>query len=183
MARRLLRWERMPAAETVSPSKTILLVEDDSGARFATTLFLEDEGFSVIPASTGADALLILTHMDPPDLIVLDLMLPLMSGWDVSAELAKDERLARVPVIIFRGSWTGARRPCCASSRKTVSRSRSVPTSCSLPCGVAWRWRQICNSLQCLDGVTLYFADHWGQSWDVVLLIQTRNNQSRTPSS
>jgi two-component system sensor histidine kinase/response regulator len=103
MARRLLRWERMPAAETASPSKTILLVEDDPGVRFATTAFLEDEGFSVIPASTGADALLILRHMDPPDLIVLDLMLPLMSGWDVSAELAKDERLARVPVIILSG--------------------------------------------------------------------------------
>ena len=93
----------MPAAEMVKPSKTILLVEDDSDARLATTAFLEDEGFSVIPASTGADALLILMHMNPPDLIVLDLMLPLMSGWDVSAELAKDERLARVPVIIVSG--------------------------------------------------------------------------------
>jgi CheY-like chemotaxis protein len=103
MARRLLKPERMPAAETANPSKTILLVEDDSGVRLATTAFLEDEGFSVIPASTGADALLILMHMDPPDLIVLDLMLPFMSGWDVSAELAKDERLARVPVIILSG--------------------------------------------------------------------------------
>jgi len=93
----------MPAAEKASLSKTILLVEDDPGLRFATSAFLEDEGFSVIPASTGADAILILMHMDPPDLIVLDLMLPLMSGWDVSAELAKDERLARVPVIIFSG--------------------------------------------------------------------------------
>ena len=93
----------MPAAERASPSKTILLVEDDPGVRFATIAFLEDEGFSVIPASTGADALLILMHMDPPDLIVLDLMLPLMSGWDFSAELAKDERLARVPVIILSG--------------------------------------------------------------------------------
>ena len=93
----------MPAAERASPSKRILLVEDDTGLRFATTAFLEGEGFSVIPASTGADALLILMHMDPPDLIVLDLMLPLMSGWDFSAELAKHERLARVPVIIFSG--------------------------------------------------------------------------------
>jgi CheY-like chemotaxis protein len=103
MARRLLKSGRMPTAETANPSKTILLVEDDPDARLATTAFLEDEGFSVIPASTGVDALLILMHMDPPDLIVLDLMLPLMSGWDVSAELAKDERLARVPVIIFSG--------------------------------------------------------------------------------
>lgn len=97
----------MPATETASLSKTILLVEDDPSVRFATTAFLEDEGFSVIPASTGADALLILMHTNPPDLIVLDLMLPLMSGWDVSAELAKDERLARVPVIIFSGVADG----------------------------------------------------------------------------
>jgi two-component system sensor histidine kinase/response regulator len=93
----------MPAAESASPSKTILLIEDDPGVRFETAVFLEDEGFTVIPASTGADALLILQHIDPPDLIVLDLMLPLMSGWDVSAALANDERLARVPVVIFSG--------------------------------------------------------------------------------
>ena len=93
----------MSAAETASPLTTILLVEDDPGVCYGTTAFLEDEGFVVIPASTGADALLILQHIDPPDLIVLDLILPLMSGWDVSAELAKDERLARVPVVILSG--------------------------------------------------------------------------------
>jgi two-component system, sensor histidine kinase and response regulator len=93
----------MPASETASPSRTILLIEDDPSVRFETATFLEDEGYDVIPATTGADALLILRHIDPPDLIVLDLMLPLLSGWDVSAELAKDERLARVPVVIFSG--------------------------------------------------------------------------------
>src|SRR5215813_674715 len=82
----LARVGRMPAAETAIPSKTILLVEDDPSLRVATTTFLEDEGFCVMPASTGADALLILMHIDTPDLIVLDLVLPLMSGWDVSAE-------------------------------------------------------------------------------------------------
>lgn len=97
----------MPAAEMASPSKRILLVEDDPGVRFQTAAFLEEEGFSVIPVSNGADALLALMHLDPPDLIVLDLILPLMSGWDVSAELAKDERLARVPVIIFSGVVDG----------------------------------------------------------------------------
>ncbi len=94
----------MPAAEkTASPSKTILVVEDDPRVCFQTAAFLEEEGFSIIAASTGPLALLILKHIDPPDLIVLDLMVPLMSGWEVSAELAKDERLARVPVIIVSG--------------------------------------------------------------------------------
>jgi CheY-like chemotaxis protein len=93
----------MPAARTARRSKTILLIEDDPGVRSGTAAFLENEGFSVMPASTGADALLILKHTEPPDLIVLDLMLPVMSGWDVRAELAKDERLARVPVVIFSG--------------------------------------------------------------------------------
>ena len=96
-------WQRMPAAGTARPSKTILLIEDDPGVRHGTAAFLENEGFFVVPASTGTDALLILKHTEPPDLILLDLMLPLMSGWDVRAELAKDDRLARVPVIIFSG--------------------------------------------------------------------------------
>jgi DNA-binding response OmpR family regulator len=93
----------MLTTPTESSSKTILLIEDDPGVRSETAVFLEDEGYAVIPAATGADAMLILHHIDPPDLIVLDLMLPLMSGWDVSAELARDERLARVPVVIFSG--------------------------------------------------------------------------------
>jgi two-component system response regulator CpxR len=93
----------MPATRTESSSKTILLIEDDPELRSETAVFLEDEGYVVIPAATGADAMLILNHIDPPGLIVLDLMLPLMSGWDVSAELAKDERLARVPIVIFSG--------------------------------------------------------------------------------
>jgi len=110
----------MRAAETANPSKTILLIDDDPGVRFGTAALLEDEGFSVISASTGADALLILMHMDPPDLIVLDLMLPLMSGWEVSAELAKDARLARVPVIILSG----------VADRQEASLLRVRPENC-----------------------------------------------------
>lgn len=93
----------MPETQTASSSKTILLIEDDPAMRSETAAFLEEEGYAVVPAATGADALLILHHIPPPDLIVLDLMLPLMSGWDVSAALANDERLASVPVVIFSG--------------------------------------------------------------------------------
>jgi CheY-like chemotaxis protein len=93
----------MIASPNVSPVKTILLVEDHPGLRADMAAFLEEEGYAVTPAANGVDALLILQHGSPPDLILLDLMLPLMSGWDLSAELARDEKLARIPVVILSG--------------------------------------------------------------------------------
>jgi CheY-like chemotaxis protein len=84
-------------------ARKILLVEDDPHLRAQMTTLLEDEGYSVMAANNGADALLILWHQDPPDLVLLDLMMPLMSGWELSQQLSADPRLAKMPLLILSG--------------------------------------------------------------------------------
>ena len=72
---------------------------------FATRLqdLLESEGLDVIPAANGKQAIDFLTLNDPPgaDLVILDLMMPLVSGWEVLQVLESDASLRRIPVIVL----------------------------------------------------------------------------------
>lgn len=85
--------------------KTVLVVEDDLDTRDFIGDLLADAGHDVIPADSGKQALdyLLTTTESPPDLVVLDLMLPLVSGWQVLEMMRSDERLAGVPVIVTTG--------------------------------------------------------------------------------
>jgi len=85
----------------VVAQRTILLVEDDFDLRSEIQRLLEEAGYRVMPAGNGADALLILQHAEPPDLILFDLMLPLVSGWEFSAEISQDARLAAIPRVVL----------------------------------------------------------------------------------
>jgi len=82
--------------------RTVLLVEDDLDIRDVLQDVLEAEGYDVIPAANGKQALDFLTLNDPPgaDLVILDLMMPMVSGWEVLDRMAGDNRLAEIPVIV-----------------------------------------------------------------------------------
>jgi two-component system, cell cycle sensor histidine kinase and response regulator CckA len=70
------------------PSATILLVEDDEGVRLPAAEFLKMEGFKVLQAKTGAEALHIaLRHRAVLDLLITDIVMPEMSGHEVAASL------------------------------------------------------------------------------------------------
>ena len=75
----------------------ILLVDDDPNIRQLVNLYLEKEGFDVIMAARGDDALK-LFKADPPNLILLDLMLPGLDGWQVCREVRK---LSNIPIIML----------------------------------------------------------------------------------
>ena len=92
-------------------TKTVLLVEDDADVRDSLQDILEDEGFDVVPASNGKQAIDFLTLNDPPgaDLVILDLLMPMVSGWEVLQRMSSDPRLAAVPVIVL--SAVAAPRP------------------------------------------------------------------------
>ena len=66
-------------------TRTVLLVEDDLDVRDTLQDLLESEGFDVIPAANGKQAIDFLTLNDPAgaDLVILDLMMPMVSGWEV----------------------------------------------------------------------------------------------------
>jgi len=81
--------------------RQILVVEDDGDLRKTVAELLAAEGYLVVVAKHGLEALGYLKNADVlPDLIVLDLMLPVMDGWEFSAMLGRDRRLASIPVLV-----------------------------------------------------------------------------------
>ena len=80
---------------------TILLVEDDAGARDALSDILRDEGFRVATAGNGLEALEYLERQPPPCLILLDLVMPVMDGWEFRQRQLRDEGFAPIPVVVL----------------------------------------------------------------------------------
>ena len=78
----------------------ILIVEDDDFLRSLAVTKLEKEGFVVTMAADGQSGLASVTA-DKPDLIILDLMLPVMSGFDVLKQLKSDDATKDIKVIVF----------------------------------------------------------------------------------
>ncbi|WP_433934280.1 response regulator [Sorangium cellulosum] len=78
----------------------ILVVEDDLDIRSILSQLLMFEGYDVEEAADGAEALALLRRDQAPALILLDLMMPVMDGWQLRAELQRDPALASIPVVI-----------------------------------------------------------------------------------
>jgi CheY-like chemotaxis protein len=77
----------------------VLVVDDDPDVREAIGMLLEDEGYQVSSCGDGRRALELM-HDDPqPNLVILDLMLPNMDGWELRARQRADQTLAKIPVI------------------------------------------------------------------------------------
>lgn len=82
----------------------VLLVDDDRDSCEALAEFLSLKGHGVQCAANGSEALRLLAESpDPPALIFLDLMMPILDGWDFLAERAKNPLLAEVPIVIISG--------------------------------------------------------------------------------
>ncbi len=89
----------------MSPSpRRVLLVEDDDELRSLLSELLELEGFNVASVCNGRQALDHLRAHDHPDLIVLDLMMPVMNGAEFRAEQLLDAELAPIPVVVVSAS-------------------------------------------------------------------------------
>src|SRR5437879_9234020 len=80
------------------PAKKILIVADEAMIRKAIRLALEKEGYEVVEAETGGEAMRRI-ELSKPDLILLDIMLPDVSGFDVCRDIRKAG--LRVPIIIL----------------------------------------------------------------------------------
>jgi CheY-like chemotaxis protein len=79
----------------------ILVIDDDDDTRTCVMAVLEEEGYSVLGSNNGLEALEILNGTYSPDLVLLDLMMPVMSGWELLEELAKAPKLSGLPVVVF----------------------------------------------------------------------------------
>lgn len=83
-------------------SKTILMVEDSQTSRKVLSMLLGRKGYTIIEAMTGAEALL-RSGEKIPDLVLLDVMLPDMTGYEVLSRMRQSQGMAEVPVIMLTG--------------------------------------------------------------------------------
>ncbi len=83
---------------------SILIVEDDDEIRELLAEMLADRGYLVSTARHGKDALELLRTKSQPSVVLLDLMMPVMDGWQMRAEMLADPKLATIPVIIVSGA-------------------------------------------------------------------------------
>jgi CheY-like chemotaxis protein len=79
----------------------ILVVEDNDDVRDMMAITLQLEGHQVVTASNGREALKALAQGTDPCVILLDLMMPIMSGWEFQEEVAKDPKLSEIPVVVI----------------------------------------------------------------------------------
>ena len=80
----------------------VLLVDDYPDAREMYTEYLEFSGYEVIGAGNGLEALQRAVDASP-DIILMDLSLPVMDGWEATRRLKADERTALIPVVALTG--------------------------------------------------------------------------------
>ncbi len=92
-------FEHPPAAHSPR-AKKLLLADDDQELQLAIKLRLESVGFQVITASEGLEALQ-KGRQEQPHLIILDLMLPRLSGFEVCRLLKFDQKFRHIPILIF----------------------------------------------------------------------------------
>ena len=81
----------------------VLVVEDDEDIRADLTAILRIKGFAVVEAANGKDALAQLQDGHQVCVIVLDLMMPVMNGWELRAAMLADPALAAIPVVVVSG--------------------------------------------------------------------------------
>jgi CheY-like chemotaxis protein len=86
------------------PTGLVCVVDDDPDIREVLEDVLHAEGYGVVTAENGAVALEELRRGTRPCLILLDLMMPVMDGWQFEEQRAKDASLSRIPVVILSGA-------------------------------------------------------------------------------
>jgi len=86
----------------------VLVVDDDPDIRETISFLLESVGHEVVTAANGEEALLCLREGLAPCMILLDLMMPIMSGWQFRDEQRRDPALSAIPVVILTGAGNAA---------------------------------------------------------------------------
>lgn len=81
-------------------TQKILLVDDEEDILDFLELILEEQGYSVVKANSGREALAA-AQMHRPELILLDIMMPEMDGWEVLKLLKADEEVSDIPVAML----------------------------------------------------------------------------------
>ncbi|MEJ0055291.1 MAG: response regulator [Bacteroidota bacterium] len=77
-----------------------MIVDDEERNVFALGSYLESKDMKVLSARNGKDALNMMSGSDQIDIVLLDMMMPVMDGYEVATEMKNDETLRKIPVIL-----------------------------------------------------------------------------------
>ncbi len=92
----------------MSDEKHVLIIEDEKEAAELFAEMMRVSGYRVSLATSSADGLLLVRQEPPPDVVILDIMMPDVSGLDVLKAMRQDNRLKKVPVVIVSAKGTPA---------------------------------------------------------------------------
>ena len=82
-----------------SPSKTVLIIEDEEDAAELFAEMMRVSGFRVLKTSNSTPALTVMVT-EKPDVVILDIMMPEISGLDILRQMRRDPQLANIPVVV-----------------------------------------------------------------------------------
>jgi CheY-like chemotaxis protein len=85
-------------------SGTVLIVDDDADGVEVLKYLLESHGYHVDSAADGREGLQYLQAGRRPDVVILDLAMPVMTGWQFLAARASDDAMSKIPVIVVTAS-------------------------------------------------------------------------------
>ena len=97
------------------PRRTVMVVDDDDAIREALQDVLTDEGYDVIGASDGQEALSCLNGEKRPSAILVDLWMPVMDGWKFLDALLADARFSRIPLVVLTAARDQRARELCVA--------------------------------------------------------------------
>jgi CheY-like chemotaxis protein len=95
---------------------TVLIVDDDQDLRDMVALCLSTEGFETATAADGEQALARLRRDPTPSVVLLDLRMPVMNGFEVLAAVRRDPALAATPIVVITGDHASASRAVAAGA-------------------------------------------------------------------
>lgn len=82
----------------------VLVVEDDEDVRDAMVEVLEERGYETLAAANGLEALERMREREDLSVVLLDLSMPVMDGWECCEQMGKDPKLSLLPVVLLSGT-------------------------------------------------------------------------------
>jgi len=106
---------------------TVLVVDDDADIRESLCMVLEDEGYRARSAGDGVEAVERM-RAEAPCFVILDLMMPVMDGWEVAGRMREEKRLAVIPVCVVTATpeWAPADAQCVLAKPIDLSRLLAI---------------------------------------------------------